>query len=178
MSSKSIHVMNWRNRVKLKLIEYKGSKCSICGYNKPIPSVYDFHHTDPVKKDFAISGKSFSYERLKKEVDKCILVCRNCHSEIHFQWTQEARLERLKIKKHRLQKIECKNCKKIFQPESKRRKYCSEFCAKFSRRKVNRPSKEILEKEIKEYSWVALGRKYKVTDNAVKKWARSYNLKI
>ena len=43
----------------------------------------EFHHKDPNEKDFTISGKSWSFERLKNEVDKCILVCSNCHCEIH-----------------------------------------------------------------------------------------------
>ena len=42
-----------------------------------------FHHNDPNEKDFTIGGKSYSLEKLKKEADKCILVCSNCHSEIH-----------------------------------------------------------------------------------------------
>jgi hypothetical protein len=46
-------------------------------------NVLQFHHLDPTKKDFTIGGKSWSYERLKQEVDKCILVCANCHIEIH-----------------------------------------------------------------------------------------------
>ncbi len=80
--TKSDSVILWRKRVKIKLIEYKGGKCEICGYDK-CPSALHFHHKDSNEKDFAISGKSYSFERLKKEVDKCILVCSNCHSEIH-----------------------------------------------------------------------------------------------
>jgi predicted HNH restriction endonuclease len=37
------------------------------------------------EKDFSISGKTLSFEKMKKEVDKCILVCSNCHSEIHSE---------------------------------------------------------------------------------------------
>lgn len=40
-----------------------------------------FHHLDPSQKEFEISGKSISWERLKAELDKCALVCRNCHGE-------------------------------------------------------------------------------------------------
>jgi|GEM_PF-878845 len=76
-------VISWRKRVKLKLIEYKGGKCEKCGYDKCVRAL-EFHHLDPSKKDFTISGKSWSYERLKIEVEKCILVCSNCHNEIHF----------------------------------------------------------------------------------------------
>lgn len=80
--SDSQSVVNWRKRTKDKLVEYKGGKCQICGYKKSIKALH-FHHLDPTKKDFTISGKSWSFERLKKEVDKCILVCSNCHCEIH-----------------------------------------------------------------------------------------------
>jgi len=42
----------------------------------------DFHHTNSKEKDFKISGISVSWERIKKELDKCVLVCKNCHGEI------------------------------------------------------------------------------------------------
>lgn len=67
---------------KTKLIEYKGGKCQICGYNK-CQQALEFHHIDPKTKEFNISGGTKSLERLKKETDKCILVCSNCHKEIH-----------------------------------------------------------------------------------------------
>jgi len=76
------HVMDWRKRAKLKLVEYKGGKCVKCGYSKCVEALI-FHHVNPEEKDFNISGKSFGYARLQKEVDKCILVCSNCHHEIH-----------------------------------------------------------------------------------------------
>lgn len=75
-------VILWRKRTKKKLIEYKGGKCELCGYNK-CDSALQFHHKDPTEKDFSISGKSLSFDRLKEEVDKCMLVCSNCHAEIH-----------------------------------------------------------------------------------------------
>lgn len=69
---------------KLKLIKYKGGECQICIYNK-CQDALEFHHLDPNKKDFTIAdfkGKVFN-ESIKKELDKCILVCSNCHREIH-----------------------------------------------------------------------------------------------
>jgi 5-methylcytosine-specific restriction endonuclease McrA len=75
-------VIEWRKRTKIKLVEYKGGKCQKCGYNKSFNALH-FHHLNPNEKDFSISGKSLSFEKLKNEVDKCILVCSNCHSEIH-----------------------------------------------------------------------------------------------
>ena len=76
------NVIFWRQKVKQKSVEYKGGCCEICGYSKCI-SALEFHHKDPNEKDFSISGKSISWDRIKKEIDKCILVCSNCHREIH-----------------------------------------------------------------------------------------------
>ena len=69
-------------KTKLKAIEYKGGCCQICGYNKSIRAL-QFHHLDPTQKDFGISGGTKSFEKMKPELDKCILVCANCHCEIH-----------------------------------------------------------------------------------------------
>ena len=77
-------VIEWRRRTKIKLIKYKGGKCEICGYNKCIDAL-EFHHKDPKQKDFNISkmGYGRKFEILLKEVDKCNLLCSNCHREIH-----------------------------------------------------------------------------------------------
>jgi len=89
-------VVNWRRRTKLKLIAYKGGKCSTCGYDKDCPTAYDFHHLDPAKKEFRIGGKTLKFETLKKEVDKCILLCKNCHAEIHDKGYKKQREETVK----------------------------------------------------------------------------------
>jgi DNA-binding CsgD family transcriptional regulator len=75
-------IKKWRNRVKSKLVDYMGGECVKCGYNRCL-SALEFHHLDPTQKDFSISSKGWSFERLKSEVNKCILVCKNCHMEIH-----------------------------------------------------------------------------------------------
>ena len=81
-------VVEWRVRTKQKLVDYKGGECCRCGYKKETKAL-TFHHLEPNKKDFNISGKSWSFERLKKEVDKCILLCANCHIEIHEELRKE-----------------------------------------------------------------------------------------
>ena len=69
--------------IKIKAIEYKGGKCIICGYSKYVGAL-DFHHLNPEDKDFDISSlRSYTWEIIKNELDKCVCVCRNCHSEIH-----------------------------------------------------------------------------------------------
>ena len=86
-SNRIKNVIDWRKRTKVKLVEYKGGKCCKCGYNKSIKAL-EFHHINPNEKDFTISGKSWSFEKLKREVDKCVLLCANCHIETHEEILQ------------------------------------------------------------------------------------------
>ena len=72
-----------RRAIKKALLDYKGGKCQKCGYDKCMRAL-EFHHVDPDGKDFGVSKtltKSMSLP--KQEVDKCILLCSNCHAEEH-----------------------------------------------------------------------------------------------
>lgn len=72
-----------QREMKRRCIEYKGGKCVLCGYDRYEGSL-DFHHLEEEQKDFVISRhKSSPFEMLKQELDKCVLVCSNCHREIH-----------------------------------------------------------------------------------------------
>lgn len=77
-------VVKRRVILKEQAIEYKGGSCERCGYDKSKRAL-EFHHLDPKEKDFGIAHKGYtrSWEKVKKELDKCILVCSNCHAEIH-----------------------------------------------------------------------------------------------
>lgn len=81
-------VQRRREKLKAMSIEYKGGACSKCGYNK-CSNALDFHHLNPSEKEFALShlGLTRSWEKIKVELDKCILVCANCHREIHSEKT-------------------------------------------------------------------------------------------
>lgn len=71
---------------KLKLIELKGGCCQKCGYNKNIASL-TFHHIDPKLKLFSIQARNISnynFQKVLAEVDKCDLLCHNCHHETHY----------------------------------------------------------------------------------------------
>ena len=65
-------------------LEYGGGQCQLCGYKK-CSRALSFHHKDPAQKDFGLSasGLTRSWGKTKQELDKCILVCANCHMEIH-----------------------------------------------------------------------------------------------
>ena len=70
-------------------IEYKGGKCQICNYNK-YPGGLDLHHINPKTKEFGIGEKGYtrSWEKVKTELDKCALVCANCHRKLEAGITQ------------------------------------------------------------------------------------------
>ena len=68
--------------LKLKTVEYKGGCCSICGYDKCADALA-FHHCDPKMKEFRIGGSRKSWNNIRREADKCILLCANCHVELH-----------------------------------------------------------------------------------------------
>lgn len=76
-------VENWRRRVKKRLVERAGGACEICGYNAHYRAL-QFHHVDPRQKKFSInrSGITRSYEEVRAEADKCVLLCANCHAEV------------------------------------------------------------------------------------------------
>ena len=73
-----------RRKLKQMAVQLLGGKCQICGYNRYIGAL-DFHHLDESTKEFSLSvrGLTRSWEKIKQEISKCILVCANCHREIH-----------------------------------------------------------------------------------------------
>lgn len=72
-----------RGVIKAKAVVFLGGRCVGCGYNKCIRSL-NFHHINPGEKDFGIGGHNIrNWAKVKGELKKCILVCANCHGEIH-----------------------------------------------------------------------------------------------
>src|SRR3989338_9159731 len=73
-----------RRKVRAMAVAYKGGKCGRCGYSRCIEAL-EFHHVDSSQKDFGISqdGYTRSWERVRQELDKCVLLCANCHRELH-----------------------------------------------------------------------------------------------
>jgi hypothetical protein len=80
------NVKTWRKKTKQRIIEAMGGCCVICGYNK-CDSVLSLHHLDPSKKEMSfgdIRANPVKWETIVKELKKCILICSNCHGEIHY----------------------------------------------------------------------------------------------
>ena len=78
------HTIERRKTVKLQLVQQFGGKCKVCLYDRCIGNL-TFHHLDPSVKDFNVSakGQSLSLERVKREAEKCVLLCCRCHGELH-----------------------------------------------------------------------------------------------
>lgn len=87
---------------KRKAIEYKGGACVNCGYNKSDAALH-FHHVVKENKSFEIAQNlSRNWDSLKSELDKCILLCMNCHLEAHEKLDileRARRKEKMKPKK-------------------------------------------------------------------------------
>ena len=75
-----------RKKIRLRAIKHLGGKCIKCGYNK-YPEALEFHHKNPLEKEFNVSKKGHcrSWERVLREIQKCDLLCANCHRELHVE---------------------------------------------------------------------------------------------
>jgi len=78
------NVVLYRKRLKQRAVDYKGGSCNLCGYNRCVEAL-QFHHRDPDQKDFGIakSGRCHTWEKVQEELDKCDMLCANCHAETH-----------------------------------------------------------------------------------------------
>ena len=130
-----------KQKYKLKMIEYKGNKCEKCGYNKNIAAL-EFHHLDPSTKKFTLSDTHHTWEETKEELDKCILVCANCHRELHNPQSTPEKLKEL---------IELHNYNvEIKKKQTKKNKY------KFT-------LKEVLEKRKEFNTWQEVADYYNIS---------------
>lgn len=76
-------VAAWRRRMKVRLVQEAGGCCRLCGYDR-CAAALTFHHLDPAQKRFALGSRGLarSLERVRRETDKCVLLCANCHAEV------------------------------------------------------------------------------------------------
>lgn len=187
--SSSQNVIDYRQRRKANLIKVCGNKCCLCGYDK-IQSALEFHHINPEEKEYGIaaSGICHDLETDFAEMKKCILVCANCHREIHNglysqeelkqkQFFDEEIINQLREdKKFKEQGVQlfCKECGTKITKDSNSG-LCKTCYAK-STRKVEHPSREELKQLIQQYNFTEIGRQFGVSDNSIRKWCKQENL--
>lgn len=169
----------WRNKVKQRIVYYAGGCCQCCGYKAYIGNL-SFHHVDQnQKKDMVhqLIRDSRSWKIIIREVDKCVLVCHNCHGEIHAgirpcpAIDHGDRVKRL-IEIHsweplplKYKQVCCKVCKAAISGGN--RKFCSQACVHRAQEKIIWPND--LHKLVEESSRRAVAKRLGVSDKAVAK---------
>lgn len=82
-----------RRERKQRAIDYLGGKCAVCGYDR-CSGAMDFHHISPSEKDPKVKRITrWSWEKVVVELDKCVLLCANCHREVHYMTDHESDTE-------------------------------------------------------------------------------------
>lgn len=158
-----LKVTKRRKKLKQLALAYKGGKCQICSYNK-LSDALEFHHVEPEHKDFGIAhkGVTHGWEKIKKELAKCILVCAVCHRECHAGLHDVSKIPILAIEEHIKQtKIQSQKIKKVRVIKVRQNK-----C----------PEKEVLAKLLWELPATELAKRFDVSDKAIEKWAKKYQL--
>lgn len=162
---------------KIEIIEQKGGCCQECGYNKNVAAL-EFHHLDPNEKDYQLDMRKLSNTsmvKLMEEVGKCILLCANCHRELHSPELEIAKVIEL-IKNvnesvldiKEVGKPKCVDCNCEINYSYVRCKPCSDK----NKQKVVRPSLETLLKEVEEYSKEWCAKKYGVSRSSISRWIK------
>lgn len=172
MTQKYQWLRDWRRRTKERAIEAFGSKCGICGYNKCINAL-EFHHLEPNEKEFNVGRLiNNNWDKLVKELQKCICICSNCHREIHNRITvipndiKRFDVSFINYKSPKVYDIEpCPICGK---DKLVIRKTCSIKCSNIFKYKTDW-SKIDLESMIKEMNTTEISRKINVSYNLIVK---------
>ena len=138
---------------KLELIKMMGGECSRCGYKENIAAL-DFHHLNPEEKSFQLDARHLSnthMEKIMEEAKKCVLLCANCHREIHYPEQSMSTMEKKffinkSISEPKRKKAICEFCGNEFDACGGKR-----FCSKECREKAKGyPSKEEVTKKYQE----------------------------
>ena len=178
------YLLRYRDIKKERIVRVIGEKCAICGYNKCLDAL-ELHHIDPSQKDFTISANvNLSWEKTAIELRKCILLCANCHRELHAgvikmtlqssfiesvceEITQEIQATKTKVVGR------CCDCGCQVNVGANR---CLECSLKHRRRVPDRPTHDELALLVAEFGFYGVGKKFNVSDNAVRKWCKSDGL--
>lgn len=162
---------------KLEIIKSRGGKCEVCGYDKNL-SALQFHHKDPNTKKFPLDARHLSnrtMEEINNELDKCMLVCANCHAELHnpdldieivknkIEKGEEILKQGQEIKKELREQSICPNCGRPFDKAAKK-VFCCPECRIESLNKKYPTLEQLNEKYSELNSWAKVYSYFKITD--------------
>lgn len=172
-----LHVKEWRTNTKKKIIEALGGKCQICGYHKSI-SALEFHHINPKEKAFTLSTymsrSTKPWKDLVAEASKCILLCANCHREVHSEITELPKVFQVldetlisSNKDNTPQQTPCQKCGKL---KHHNLNFCSQKCGNEYRRKLELTKEKLNELLLKHKGNLSsMSRELKLSDNGLRK---------
>lgn len=194
-------VKNRRHFIKQSIIYVMGGKCQCCGYDK-CQSALELHHINSEEKEFSFGrNANRTWELIETELPKCLLVCANCHREIHFglidgttlfssfdenkakeirensYWRQSRSKKMNKttgMENRKIKNIHCIDCGELISGTSGTG-LCPK-CAKKRMRITEWPSREELKNLIRTTPFTKIGLQYNVSDNTIRKWCKYYNL--
>lgn len=151
---------------KRQCLEYKNQfSCSICGYDKNITAL-DFHHVESNTKDFTIASVKnlMINEHIKQELDKCQVLCANCHREVHSLEESTFTPQMLTTSAPNF----CIDCNNVCYKNAQR---CLPCYKQQASKKSKCPTKEQLIQDFQELKYFTkVAAKYGVSDNTVRKW--------
>lgn len=157
--------------VKLGMVE----KCAVCGISSWQGTILKLH-LDHIDGD-----------PTNNEITNLRLLCPNCHSQTETYTGKNIKNTTKGVRKHESYVrvynkddliVETHPCKSCGKEIGLGRKHCSQECAKLSARKSQRPPRETLLSEITSMSLLAVGRKYGVSDNSIRKWCEAYGINV
>lgn len=171
------YVKTWRHKTKQMLVDGMGGKCNRCGYDVCLACL-DFHHLGGKDGDVShmISGP-VKLERIIAEVKKCVVLCKNCHHELHNGVWNIAEISPCPFDETRVVKKKmplCQHCNKNPVTNSRYR-FCSEECREKSRTK-RIPDASRLQHLLWQVPTTQIAEQFGVSDKAVEKWAKKYGL--
>ncbi len=189
-------VYNNKLEKQIKTIVNKIKKnlgCCFCDEFEPC--CLDFHHLNPKEKEFTVS-RLLSMKNVKtiiQEINKCVCVCSNCHRKIHAGYLTVDSTDQINLKeddilinrddigligRNRIIKY-CEECGIEIQRSSTNCKKCAvlkyKSCIRY-RKVKNPPTREELEKMVWEMPTVEIAIRYQVSDKAIEKWCKKYEI--
>lgn len=168
--------------------------CQNCGCKDEI--CLDYHHIDPKTKLYEVGSliSKKNIDLIVTEINKCIVVCSNCHRRIHAEQINLSQSKQCSetVEQFKQLLIKCGKKEQCYRPrkncvpktgaylckcgnrKSIKGKQCHK-CYKISLRRTERPSKEELDQLLLTNSYCAVARMYNVSDNTIRKWEKSYS---
>ena len=177
MSIKSQRVQQWRNRTKDKLVQAMGEQCVLCGYSRCNASIH-LHHLDSETKDHTVAQllrNPRKIELIIEEAKKCVLLCANCHGEVHAGLVKvncNPIFDESIFSKPIKPTFSCKQC----GTPTNNLKDCSRECIGKSKEKIKWPDPTTVLNMVEESNFTQTGDQLGVSDNAVRKYLKKHNL--